>query len=61
MGRKKSDSPTLFPWDKIFSDDENTFNQGLDYCKSEYSGSETLKRAVTAIGSGYNSGSKPVL
>jgi hypothetical protein len=61
MGRKKSDSPTLFPWDKLFSDDENTFNQGLDYCKSEYSGSETLKRAVTAIGSGYNSGSKPVL
>jgi len=61
MGRKKSDSPTLFPWDKLFSDDENTFNQGLDYCKSDYSGSETLKRAVTAIGSGYNSGSKPVL
>jgi hypothetical protein len=27
MGRKKSDSPTLFPWDKLFSDDENTFNQ----------------------------------
>ncbi len=61
MGRKKSDSPTLFPWDKLFSDDENAFNQGLDYCKSDYSGSETLKRAVTAIGSGYNSGSKPVL
>ena len=61
MGRKKSDSPTIFPWDKLFSSDEKTFNEGIEYCLSEYSGSDNLKRAVTTIGSGYNSGSKPVL
>ncbi len=61
MGRKKTDSPTLFPWDKIFSEDENEFNEAIEYCKSENNGSENLKRAVTTIGSGYNSGSKTVL
>jgi len=61
MGRKKSDSPTIFPWDKLFSSDEKAFNEGIEYCLSEYSGSDNLKRAVTTIGSGYNSGSKPVL
>jgi hypothetical protein len=61
MGRTKSDSPLKFPWDKIFSEDERQLDNAIEYCKSNSSGSENLKRAVTAIGYGYNSGSKSVL
>ena len=61
MGRTKSDSLLKFPWDKIFSEDERQLDNAIEYCKSNSSGSENLKRAVTAIGYGYNSGSKSVL
>jgi len=61
MGRKKSDSPTSFPWEKLFSESDNEFDQAISYCSSEHIGSDTVKKAVTTVVSGYNSGSKVAL
>ncbi len=61
MGRKKSDSPTSFPWEKLFSESDNEFNQAISYCSSDHIGSDTVKKAVTTVVSGYNSGSKVAL
>ena len=61
MGRKKSDSPISFPWEKLFSESDNEFDQAINYCSSEHIGSDTVKKAVTTVVSGYNSGSKAAL
>ena len=61
MGRKKSDSPISFPWEKLFSESDNEFDQAITYCSSEHIGSDTVKKAVTTVVSGYNSGSKAAL
>jgi hypothetical protein len=61
MGRKKSDSPISFPWEKLFSESDNEFDQAIFYCSSEHIGSDTVKKAVTTVVSGYNSGSKTAL
>ena len=61
MGRKKSDSPTSFPWEKLFSESDNEFDQAISYCSSDHIGSDTVKKAVTTVVSGYNSGSKVAL
>jgi hypothetical protein len=61
MGRKKSDSPISFPWEKLFSESDNEFEQAISYCSSEHIGSDTVKKAVTTVVSGYNSGSKVAL
>ena len=61
MGRKKSDSPISFPWEKLFSESDNEFDQAIFYCSSEHIGSDTVKKAVTTVVSGYNSGSKAAL
>jgi hypothetical protein len=61
MGRKRSDSPLSFPWEKLFSASENDFEQAINYCSSEHMGTDTIKRAVTTVVSGYNSGSKVTL
>jgi len=61
MGRKKSDSPISFPWEKLFSESDNDFDQAISYCSSEHIGSDTVKKAVTTVVSGYNSGSKVAL
>ena len=61
MGRKKSDSPISFPWEKLFSESDNEFDQAIFYCSSEHIGSDTVKKAVTTVVSGYNSGSKSAL
>ncbi len=61
MGRKKSDSPISFPWEKLFSESDNEFDQAITYCSSEHIGSDTVKKAVTTVVSGYNSGSKTAL
>jgi len=61
MGRKKSDSPISFPWEKLFSESDNEFDQAISYCSSDHIGSDTVKKAVTTVVSGYNSGSKVAL
>jgi hypothetical protein len=59
MGRRRTDSPLLFPWDKIFSED--ALNEAFEYCKSDSCSADILKKAVTTLVTGYNSGSKSVL
>ena len=61
MGGKKRDSPISFPWEKLFSESDNEFDQAISYCSSEHIGSDTVKKAVTTVVSGYNSGSKVAL
>ncbi len=61
MGRKRSDSPLSFPWEKLFSASEKDFEQAITYCSSDHMGSDIIKRAVTTVVSGYNSGSKVAL
>jgi hypothetical protein len=61
MGRKKSDSPISFPWEKLFSESDNDLDQAISYCSSDHMSSDIIKRAVTTVVSGYNSGSKVTL
>ena len=61
MGGKKRDSPISFPWEKLFSESDNEFDQAISYCSSDHIGSDTVKKAVTTVVSGYNSGSKVAL
>ena len=49
MGRKKSDSPTSFPWEKLFSESDNEFDQAISYCSSDHIGSDTVKRLLQQL------------
>ncbi len=60
MGRKKANPPEDFPWDKFLSENEKGIDVAMNICiePEGNTSADTIKRAATTIGIGYNSGDK---